>query len=101
MPTAITFASTGYVEQEIAAAGGGPPGPQGQSAYQIAVANGFVGTQAQWLASLVGAAGQNGNPGQNGASGKSISAATGAPSGTANVGDLYINTATGDLYAYS
>lgn len=33
----------------------GPPGqsgPAGQSAYEIAVANGFVGTEAQWLASL-------------------------------------------------
>lgn len=32
----------------------GPSGPAGESAYQIAVANGFVGTEAQWLASLVG-----------------------------------------------
>ena len=30
----------------------GPPGPAGLSAYQVAVANGFVGTEAQWLASL-------------------------------------------------
>lgn len=33
----------------------GPPGPAGQpgkSAYEIAVANGFVGTEAEWLASL-------------------------------------------------
>lgn len=32
-----------------------PPGPQGQpglSAYQVAVANGFSGTESQWLASL-------------------------------------------------
>ncbi|WP_156420089.1 hypothetical protein [Aureimonas sp. N4] len=28
-------------------------GPRGFSAYQVAVANGFVGTEAQWLASLV------------------------------------------------
>lgn len=34
---------------------GGLPGPTGLSAYQIAVANGFVGNEAQWLASLVGA----------------------------------------------
>lgn len=32
-------------------------GPQGISAYQVAVANGFVGTQSAWLASLVGAQG--------------------------------------------
>jgi len=29
-----------------------PAGVQGASAYQLAVANGFVGTEAQWLASL-------------------------------------------------
>lgn len=28
------------------------PGEPGASAYQIAVANGFIGTQAEWLASL-------------------------------------------------
>jgi len=30
-------------------------GPQGLSAYQVALANGFVGTEVEWLASLVGA----------------------------------------------
>jgi hypothetical protein len=30
------------------------PGGDGASAYQVAVANGFVGTEAEWLASLVG-----------------------------------------------
>ena len=32
----------------------------GKSAYEIAVENGFEGTEVEWLASLVGAAGQNG-----------------------------------------
>ena len=31
----------------------------GRDAYQLAVANGFEGTRAQWLASLQGAAGQS------------------------------------------
>lgn len=35
------------------------PGPQGLSAYQIAVEEGFVGTVAEWLTSLEGANGQN------------------------------------------
>lgn len=35
----------------------GLPGSLGRSAYQIAVANGFIGTEAQWLASLQGADG--------------------------------------------
>ena len=34
----------------------GPPGPAGESAYQRALANGFVGTEAQWLASLAATA---------------------------------------------
>lgn len=32
----------------------GLPGPPGLSAYQVAVLNGFVGTEAEWLASLEG-----------------------------------------------
>lgn len=46
-------------------------GVQGLSAYQVALANGFVGTQAQWLASLIGPQGTQGPAG---------------PSGIANVG---------------
>lgn len=33
------------------------PGPPGQSAYELATTNGFVGTEADWLASLKGADG--------------------------------------------
>ena len=44
----------------------------GKSAYEIAVENGFEGTEIEWLASLVGAAGQNGSAG---AAGKSAYAA--------------------------
>lgn len=65
----------------------GPPGPQGpagpagangadgvdgldgDSAYEIAVANGFVGTEAQWLASLVGPEGPEGPQGIQGPAG--------------------------------
>lgn len=52
----------------------GADGADGPSAYQVAVSNGFVGTQAQWLASLVGAQGIQGAAGATGATG-----ATGAP----------------------
>lgn len=38
----------------------GEDGEDGLSAYEVAVANGFVGTEAQWLASLVGPAGADG-----------------------------------------
>lgn len=40
-----------------------------KSAYQIAVANGFVGTESEWLASLVGATGPQGPKGDTGATG--------------------------------
>lgn len=35
------------------------PGAQGPSAYEVAVLNGFVGTEAEWLASLDGEDGEN------------------------------------------
>lgn len=56
----------------------GPAGPQGdpgKSAYQIALDNGFEGTEQVWLASLKGPKGdqglkgEKGDPGQNGATG--------------------------------
>ena len=42
----------------------GEKGADGKSAYEVAVANGYTGTQAQWLASLKGADGSNGKDGQ-------------------------------------
>lgn len=47
-------------------------GADGKSAYQLAVENGFAGTVQQWLASLIGEAGQQGPqglPGDDGAPG--------------------------------
>lgn len=38
----------------------------GASAYEVAVENGFEGTEEEWLASLHGADGEQGNDGQNG-----------------------------------
>ena len=40
----------------------GETGPAGLSAYQVALNSGFVGTQAEWLASLEGPAGPQGAP---------------------------------------
>ncbi|MEO5291911.1 GH25 family lysozyme [Limosilactobacillus sp. WILCCON 0053] len=42
----------------------GDAGADGKSAYEVAVANGYTGTQAQWLASLKGADGTPGKDGQ-------------------------------------
>ena len=58
----------------------GEPGAEGKTAYQLAVENGFEGTEAEWLESLKGSngdpgatglqgpAGQNGSNGENGKS---------------------------------
>ncbi len=43
----------------------GPAGANGLSAYDIAVQNGYTGTQAQWLSTTTGAAGTNGVDGKN------------------------------------
>ena len=43
---------------------------RGYSAYDIAVQNGFVGTEAEWLASLIGPQGPKGDPGDTGPQGK-------------------------------
>lgn len=51
------------------AAGGGGGGANGKSAYEIAVDNGFVGTEAAWLESLRGLAGADGQDGAQGEKG--------------------------------
>lgn len=47
----------------------GAAGPAGDDAYEVAVAAGFTGTRAQWLASLVGAQGPAGPAGATGPAG--------------------------------
>ena len=46
--------------------GGGGDGQPGASAYEVALANGFSGTEAEWLASLKGAKGDTGAQGPQG-----------------------------------
>lgn len=48
----------------------GAKGEDGKSAYQIALDEGFEGSEADWLASLKGADGRNGIDGINGTNGK-------------------------------
>ena len=54
--------------QGVAGADGkdGINGTNGLSAYQIAVSNGFIGTEQQWIVSLKGATGATGASGANG-----------------------------------
>lgn len=47
-------------------------GIDGKSAYEVAIANGFAGTQTEWLESLKGDAGADGNDGQDGVNGDTI-----------------------------
>lgn len=49
--------------------GAGPVGPAGPSAYAVAVAEGFVGDEAAWLASLIGPQGPAGPQGPQGPAG--------------------------------
>ena len=74
----------------------GPSG--GDSAYTIAVANGFVGSESAWLASLHGEKGDQGI----GERGLSVFSGTTTPTNTTGLveGDLYLNTVTGDVYKW-
>lgn len=61
------------VAQDSSGGGGpgtqGPPGKDGKSAYQIALDNGFVGTETEWLSSLHGPPGPQGPAGADGKDG--------------------------------
>lgn len=67
----VTFAMVDdeYIGTVELRGGAGGTGADGKSAYQVAVDNGFVGTEAEWLASLVGADGADGTNGVDGADG--------------------------------
>lgn len=54
--------------------GDGDDGGPGPSAYQVAVANGFVGDEAAWLVSLKG---DPGDPGDDGQSAYAVAVANG------------------------
>ena len=72
------------------------PGP---TAYQVAVANGFVGTPAQWLVSLTGPMGQVSGPGMATAISKSNPVNLLVPGTVAF--QVQIQTANGALYGIS
>lgn len=69
----------------------GPAGADGASAYDVAVANGFVGDEAAWLAGLVGPTGATGATGAQGtaatiAVGTVTTGAAGSSASITNVG---------------
>jgi hypothetical protein len=75
---ASVTARGGTVEAITSEPTGGGPGTPGKSAYELAVAGGFVGTQAAWLVSLQGPPGSPGEPGGDGEPG--VQGPPGAPS---------------------
>lgn len=54
---------------EVTPGPAGPKGDKGDSAYQVAVSNGFEGTEQEWLASLKGPKGDVGAKGPQGPAG--------------------------------
>ena len=52
------------VAKKLSQSGSGTPGKDGKSAYEIAIENGFSGTEEEWLASLHGKDGENGADGK-------------------------------------
>ena len=67
-PSAVTgWRAAIQAFEDLIANGGGVPGPAGPSAYEVAVSEGFVGTEAEWLVSLEGEPGAEGPMGPAGA----------------------------------
>ena len=50
----VTLALAKKYTEAVIAGAGGIKGEDGKSAYQIAVENGFIGTESEWLESLKG-----------------------------------------------
>lgn len=99
--------AAGMGELRDSAGGPGPQGEPGASAYEVAVVGGFVGTEAQWLASLVGPEGPQGPQGETGPQGAAGAGlnilGTLATEGdlplTGNAGEAYL--IAGDLWVWS
>jgi len=79
----------------------GPAGADGLSAYEIAVNNGFVGTESEWLASLEGPQGiqgEQGPAGADGTDGNTVLNGIVDPTTEGVDGDFYINTTTNTIF---
>lgn len=70
-------------------------GLDGESAYEVGVANGFVGSEQDWLDSLVGPTGPAGVDGSVWLTG------SGAPFEDAEAGDMYLDTTTGNAWRFT
>ena len=63
------YTAIGVLENTVDGLEGGVDGEDGASAYEVAISNGFVGTEVEWLASLVGEQGPQGEKGDTGDTG--------------------------------
>ena len=80
----------------------GSQGPDGKSAYQVAVADGYTGTEADWLTSLKGAKGDTGATGPVGDTGPQGEQGPTGPQGPAGVaGASYAGDVSGASVTYS
>ena len=82
------------IDKKIADVHDGKDGADGKSAYQIAVASGFDGTEQAWLASLKGEKGDKGDTGATGAKGEKGD--TGAAGAKGEKGDTGATGAAGE-----
>jgi hypothetical protein len=98
------------VQADVDAIEAALPGLEGDSAYQVAVTNGFIGTEAEWLDSLVGPTGATGNTGPQGVPGSAgPQGPMGPPGGAVDtsfvvsslLGHIYTNALNGNAYLLS
>lgn len=80
----------------------GDKGDRGKSAYQIAVDNGFSGTEQEWLAELKGEKGDTGERGDTGETPTiTMAASVDTTSGTPNVEVIKMGTPTQPRFAFN
>ena len=101
-----TAGNDGATGPQGPAGSNGTNGINGQSAYEIAVTNGYIGTEAQWLTSLQGATGAQGPAGPTGLTGamgatgtQGIQGLTGATGPQGPIGLTGATGATGSVGA--
>lgn len=81
----------------------GAPGPEGPSAYEVALDNGFVGTEAEWLESLVGEQGPAGSGTKVYANAAEVDAVTTTEEGILAIPDLsaFFGMSRGMIQSYN
>jgi hypothetical protein len=99
-PNGVQYQYDGMSWNVVSAAAGvpGPQGEQGLSAYEVAVAEGFIGTEEEWLVSLTGPQGIQGPIGFRYAGRVSTEADLAGVIDVSDIYDVYIANDTGIGY---